>query len=212
MAQCLSESDIYELLGIKSGTSSRTAKRILTHFKALVASELVSNNKITINGFGTFKLTRKGGKDEWYINSVGLKEKKYVEEYDFIEFVPNKNFLNAINSGDLKIINKENTVRYQKNNSDIAEKDLIHQLQAETPSTIEVVHNLIDKKVAKIENDTHRYDRLKCLNNGKIYENPYIACQELQLSKNKMYWRINKKQPIEFDGYKFEWVEPFDRR
>lgn len=209
MAQFLSEKDIYDLVSAKSYTSPKTVRRILANLKTLMVSEIKNNGKITINGLGTFKLAHRGGDNEWYINSLGFKEKKYVEEYDFVDFSPNKNFLNAINTGDTEFVNKTKTVKYQKNDEDVAEDDFIYQLQSETSSTIEVVHKLIGVKMDKIEEGhSNRIGNIKCLTNNTIYVSPNQACDTLKVSKRKMYERIKKGlKKFEFDGFQFEIID-----
>ena len=83
MAQSLSENDIYDLVATKSDCASRTSKRVINNLILLIVNELKNNERITINGLGTFKLEHKGGQDEWYINSIGListllKTEKYL--------------------------------------------------------------------------------------------------------------------------------------
>jgi nucleoid DNA-binding protein len=210
MARSLSENDIYDLVATKSDCASRTSKRVINNLILLIVNELKSNERITINGLGTFKLEHKGGQDEWYINSMGLKDKKYVKSYEFANFTPSEKFVSMINTDKVKY------ARFSKSDADIEELEYIQKLQEDdpTPSILEVVNGLLEEKKAKFntsrENGYH-FGKLKCVTNGKTYDSPNQACDELGLSKNKMYVRVRKNvDKFVIDDYEFTWEKDGD--
>lgn len=99
MAKELSSKQLYELIGAKIGLSPKTVGRVWNTMLDTICGELLSNDHITIDNLGRFQKVKRGGKDEWFTNEDGLQEKRYVELFDYVSFVPSKNFVNKINVG-----------------------------------------------------------------------------------------------------------------
>ncbi len=220
MAKGLYDNDIYDLVGLKAGCSSRTVKRVWENMQKLILSELQNNGKIVFSNFGSFSLVAKGGNDEWVVNSKGMTEKKYIEEYDFIEFAPSKKIIDDLNSITYEPIDKPKTnTKIKRNhkkvlynpNDGIEEADYVNDIiknKGHDPNTFEMVTSIINHKLAEKSGDANKYRRIKCLNNGKIYDSPNQARLDLDISINKMYDRIRKNfQEFEIDGYEFEMIE-----
>ena len=46
-------------------------------------------------------------KDEIFFNEFGVPEKRYVEPKDFVEFIPNKNFIELLNGQRITTMSKK---------------------------------------------------------------------------------------------------------
>ena len=86
MARELTYKDLCEILATKCYVSEVTVERVLENFILLIASELQNNSYIKIKNLGKFTTSLRGGKDEWTTDKLGQMVKRYVEQFQYIDF------------------------------------------------------------------------------------------------------------------------------
>ena len=107
MPRELTQKDINDIIAVKSGITTTTYRRIRENELRLIISELQNNSYIKLQDFGEFKVKHEGGKDEIFFNEFGVPEKRYVEPKDFVEFIPNKNFIELLNGQRITTMSKK---------------------------------------------------------------------------------------------------------
>lgn len=107
MPRELTQKDINDIIAVKSGITTTTYRRIRENELRLIISELQNNSYIKLQDFGEFKVKHEGGKDEIFLNEFGVPEKRYVEPKDFVEFIPNKNFIELLNGQRITTMSKK---------------------------------------------------------------------------------------------------------
>lgn len=218
MGKAMSSKDFCDIIGVKCGVSSPTVKRVWKNIKELIISELQNNSYILLENFGKFEIVKKGGKDEWFENQMGIQEQKYVEPFDFVEFKPNTNFINSVNNG---IVDSWSKYRFENDELTTYDKIL---LEIETdPTTDEILFELLKRKKKRHIKEATR-DKLyqqgknlgksnltkgkpiRCITTGIEYKSVYGASQDLKIRPIKLYQHFNKGIFL-VDGYEFEYIE-----
>ncbi|MEG1353687.1 MAG: HU family DNA-binding protein [Malacoplasma sp.] len=219
----MSDKDFNDIIAIKCGISSITVKRVWNNIKKLIVSELQNNSYIRIENFGKFELIKKGGKDEWFENQMGIQEQRYVEPFDFVEFSPSANFINSVNNGLV-----DSWSKYRFENDELTTYDKI-LLDIETDLTVdEVLFDLLNKKKKRQIKEATRnklYQQgqnlgkteltkgkpIRCVTNGVEYKSVYSASQALNIRAIKMYQNFNKGIFL-IDGYEFEFINEIEEK
>lgn len=210
----LSYLDFIELLGAKTSLSSKTIRRVLKSFEDIIISELQNEGKINIQNFGKFEVELKGGEDEWIPNELGIPEKRYVDIYNYINFIPSKNYIKKLNEDTQERITRAMFDDF------VSDDDL--KKECKVKSTSELILEMMAKQKDKKENDkkamqerkennvtyrnTYKGKPLKCLTNGITYNSTYHAGKELGIRLDKMYYSFYRDDMI-VDGYEFEFVD-----
>lgn len=97
MPKSLTQKDIDDIISVKSGIANSTYIRIRQNLIQLIISELQNNSYIKLQDIGEFRIRHEGGKDEPFLNQFGIIEKRYVEPKAFVDFIPNKQFIELLN-------------------------------------------------------------------------------------------------------------------
>lgn len=226
MAKAFSMKDFYEVVGVKSGLSPKTTKRVWGRFIDLIISELQNNSYIQINGFGSFKSIRKGGTDEpWFNEELGIMTKRYVEPYDYVEFNPSKFFIEEVNAKCKRIY------KPKFENDEELDEDSILLEQQKDPSLEEKMFQLLKNKKERKPKERARDalyqqglnqgkgDKVKpkplrvtdSKGNVKEYPSIYNCATQLGIRPIKLSQYLNKLN-MECEGYTFEFVNEQDRK
>ena len=209
MSRAFSQTDFYELIGAKSRVVPKTAKKVWEAIQDIIVSELQNESYITLENFGKFEITIKGGTDEWFTNSYGIQEKKYIQPFEYVEFTPSKNYINRINSTQQKRITKA-----MFGSDELASYDDMIEDMAE-PSVTEVVKGLLDKNgkaLKPIKSKQPRYTDIKmgkpilCLNNNTIYRTTHEISKKLGISPQRLYYNFNRGK-MSVCGYDFKFID-----
>ena len=143
MARELTYKDLCEILSTKCYVSEVTVERVLENLILLMASELQNNSYIKIKNLGKFSTELRGGKDEWTTDRLGNMVKRYVEQFQYIDFEPSNNLLDVVNGENINYLFKKFKIKYDK---PIAFEDLVLK---NTDTQIDQISDTIDKIITK---------------------------------------------------------------
>ena len=177
----MTTSEIFELVSAKSYVCSNSAKRVWNNLVDLIISELQNVGCIQFENFGKFEIVKKGGRDEWYIDDYGAKQKRYVDFYLSVEFIPSQNFLKYINSektrdkwslkklADEKDILEANAKGYIKPKDNRMEMLVTEDMKGKILELVAMRKRKLNKSVKEKTSKNLWNQKIKCLDNDKIY-------------------------------------------
>lgn len=218
MARELTYKDLCEILSTKCYVSEVTVERVLENLILLMASELQNNSYIKIKNLGKFSTELRGGKDEWTTDRLGNMVKRYVEQFQYIDFEPSNNLLDVVNGENINYLFKKFKIKYDK---PIAFEDLVLK---NTDTQIDQISDTIDKIITKRKDKRQRkqetkqynpnstfaeYNKKKqkpilCINNNIIYPSIHRASIELGIPYTTLKSHIyGEKADMKYNGYKF---------
>jgi nucleoid DNA-binding protein len=93
----LSYNDLLDIVSAKTGYHVETVNNILQKTIDVALSELQNVGKFKLKGVGDLSVEVRGGKDELMLMDDGVWAKKYIERKKFVNFEPNKEFINRLN-------------------------------------------------------------------------------------------------------------------
>lgn len=219
MAKELTYKDLCEILSTKCYVSEVTVERVLENLILLIASELQNNSYIKIKNLGKFSTELRGGKDEWTTDKLGQMVKRYVEQFQYVDFEPSNNLLDVVNGESVNYLFRKFKVKYDK---PVAFEDLVLDNTDTQPDKIadsvsKIIAKRKDKRKKKQEtkqfnpNSTFaEYNKTKqqpilCKNNNIIYPSIYRASIELGIPYTTLKSHIDgDKADMKYKGYKFE--------
>lgn len=222
MKSTITQTEIFKLVGAKSNVTQGCAKRVWNKLVDLIISELQNVGAIQFENFGKFEIVRKGGKDEWYIDDFGAKQKRYVDFYLSVDFIPSNNFIKYLNSDNprekwslKKLADQYDTLDARQKGFIKPKEDRMKMLISENmqDKILELVamrkRKLNKSPNEKINIKNYWNQRIKCLENNKIYDSIRQCSMDLDLNYQNLNNRYHKyqKQDInifEFDNYHFE--------
>lgn len=222
MKSTMTQNEIFELVGAKSYVSKGCAKRVWSKLVDLIISELQNFGSIQLENFGKFEIVKKGGKDEWYIDEFGAKQKRYVDFYLSVDFIPSTNFLKYVNSEKSKDKWSLKKLADQYDDLDARQKGFIKPKEDRMKMLVsenmkDKILELVAMRKRKSEKDpsekinvkNYWNQKIKCLENDKIYDSIRQCSMDLNLNYqnlNNRYHKYEKKEIniFEFDGYNFE--------
>ena len=222
MKTTMTQNEIFELVGAKAYVTKGSAKRVWSKLVDLIISELQNVGSIQLENFGKFEIVKKGGKDEWYIDELGIKQKRYVDFYLSVNFIPSTNFLKYINSERSKEKWSLNKLADQYDDLDARQKGFIKPKEDRMKMLVsenmkDKILELVAMRKRKSEKDSSEKiniknywnQRIKCLENDKTYDSIRQCSMDLNLNYqnlNNRYHKYQKKEIdiFEFDGYNFE--------
>lgn len=226
MKTTMTPNEIYELISAKSAVNKNSAKRIWNNFIDLIISELQNVGSIQFENFGKFEVVKKGGKDEWYIDEYGVKQKRYVDFYLGVEFIPSNNFIKYINSQKVREkwshkrlaeeqdILEENARGYIKPKEDRMKMLITEDMKGKILELVAMRKRKLEKEPNKNKKDIKNLwnQKIKCLDNNKTYNSIRQCSIDLNLNYqnlNNRYHKYQKKEidSFEFYGYNFEIIK-----
>lgn len=218
----MTQNEINEIVSAKSYASRHTVKRIWNNIVELILSELKNIGIIRFENFGKFEVVRMGGKDEWFINELGAKEKRWVDFYLDIKFTPSENLLKYLNADNIK--GKWSTKDFKEDNL-VAEKPNRYKTNRATKLKLAVDEDMrykIDElaerklKVSKRKVPKKAEDcwatKIKCLDNDTLYNSIRQCAKDLDLNYQNLNNHHHKHlqdedETFEFGGYCFEIIK-----
>lgn len=220
MARELTYKDLCEILATKCYVSEVTVERVLENFILLIASELQNNSYIKIKNLGKFTTSLRGGKDEWVTDDFGQMVKKYIEQFNYIDFEPSKNLVDVVNGNSIDYLFKKLKIKYDEPIS------FDEALERETKSKSDdcQLNYAIDKIINSRKERRHRRQESKnfnpnstfadynktrqkpilCKNNNIIYPSINRAAIELGIPYTTLKSHIDgENADMECNGYRF---------
>ncbi len=224
MKSKMTTSEIFELVSAKSYVCSNSAKRVWNNLVDLIISELQNVGCIQFENFGKFEIVKKGGRDEWYIDDYGAKQKRYVDFYLSVEFIPSQNFLKYINSektrdkwslkklADEKDILEANAKGYIKPKDNRMEMLVTEDMKGKILELVAMRKRKLNKSVKEKTSKNLWNQKIKCLDNNKIYDSVRKCSIDLKLNYQNLNNRYHKNEKMEnnifeFCGYQFEIIK-----
>lgn len=219
MNKSMSQEEIFSLVGSKSNASKHLTKRVWSNFVSLIISELQNNSYIRFDNFGRFDLIQTGGKDEWFENEFGIKEKRYVDFGLSIKFTPSKNLIDIIeNSSSSKwstrMINEEDNL--VENGTVRKNYDERTRLPIGEDMKEKIVNLAKKKKHYTVKDDKYKVEnkwdiKIFCKELECEYKSILDCSKRLNLSYQKMNRLYHKaiqenKTFFEYSGYTFDIV------
>ena len=135
----LSEKDFFDIVSINSKLSEAKVKKVWQHIRQTILVELQRGHDVTLSGLGTFKFVHREGREELQANNMGIKEKKYINSYDFVVGINEKN-------SKTRLLTRTDTDKYKENDIIITEDDYVDVMKDDCPTVLEVVHTLLNTK------------------------------------------------------------------
>lgn len=206
----LSQKEINDIIGLKSGLKSSTLRKVWSNVILLILSELQNYGSIKFQDLGEFKVVHEGGKDEIFINTFGIPEKRYVQPKDFVEFTPTKQFITLLNGDRLAHITYEELLKkkekqQQDKNKKYTYEDFVNETE-ENPlnTTIQKFANKrqkINNKQAQIRNGTYtystrRYSKQKIESEGITYDSIKEFADFLSVKYFNLWKQIKSKGDV----------------
>lgn len=211
----LSHNDLLDIVSAKSGFKQETIDAILRYTTMVILSELQNVGKVNLRDIGEFSTEVKGGKDELFLQEDGTWRKKYIERKNFVNFAPNKNFINRLNGE--KIIGmtkKDLDLSIAKANKDVLSKqpysysDHVSEFDKsgldETGKMLMSLgkqrRNFMNYLMARergeeyvplnVKGATSNKVKVRILTNGNVYDTIKDACRNEGIRPNRFYWAI----------------------
>ena len=190
MAKELTYKDLCEILATKCYVSEVTVERVIENLILLIASELQNNSYIKIKNLGKFTTSLRGGKDEWITDGFGQMIKKYIDQFNYIDFEPSKNLVDVVNGNSIDYLFKKLKIKYDKPIS----FDEALEKQAESKSDDYQLNDAIDNIINKRKERKHRRQENKNFNPNSTFAEYNKARQRPILCKNNniIYPSINR--------------------
>ena len=190
MAKELTYKDLCEILATKCYVSEVTVERVIENLILLIASELQNNSYIKIKNLGKFTTSLRGGKDEWITDGFGQMIKKYIDQFNYIDFEPSKNLVDVVNGNSIDYLFKKLKIKYDKPIS----FDEALEKQAESKSDDYQLNDAIDNIINKRKERKHRRQENKKFNPNSTFAEYNKARQRPILCKNNniIYPSINR--------------------
>ena len=223
MRMSMTTTEIFQLVGAKAYVSKNSVKRVWENFIDLIVSELQNVGYIQFENFGKFEIVKKGGKDEWYIDEFGAKQKRYVDFYLGVEFTPSNNFLKYVNSSKTrdkwslkKLAEEEDTLEAKAKGYIKPKEDRMKMLVTEDMKgkILELVRmrDMKNNKIEKQKAPNTWNQKIKCLDNDILYDSIRKCAMDLKLNYqnlNNRYHSNYKRENMTFEygGYNFEIIK-----
>lgn len=221
MARGISQSDLEEIVSYKSNITKKTFQKISKNFFDLVLSELQNNSYIHLKDFGNFSVQEEGGKEEWFLNPFGVREKRYVPPRYTVVFEPNKSFIELLNGKRVLGMTKSEM------RSERANKAKYDNVSGSYETYVdEMPNNPIDDALLVVtdrrtrrrhydckrrniegyvdpENPERNKKKVYCITNSTMYDSIAEMADALGIDKRRVYYATSNGKD-EVCGYKFK--------
>lgn len=217
----LKPTEIYDIVSAKSYTAKTTVKRVWNNLVDLMISELRNIGFIKLENFGRFELVRVGGKDEWFTNELGAKEKRWVDFHYSIKFIPSENLLKYINADKVRgkwsnrefkeDILEEIPNRYKTNRQSRLKLAISEDMRGKIDELAERKLKVSQRRIKENAKDNWAI-KIECLDNGVTYKSIRQCATTLKLN----YQNLNnchhrnleqENETFEFGGYTFKIIK-----
>ncbi len=223
MQREMTQNEIYEIVSAKSYASRHTVKRMWNNMVDLIISELRNIGVIRFENFGKFEIVQMGGRDEWFINELGAKEKRWVDYYLSVKFTPSENLLKYLNVAKLngkwsttKTFQEDNLVvdkpnRYKTNRANKLKLAIDEDMRQKIDELAERKLKISQRKVQKKAEDNWAI-KIKCIDNDTVYNSIRQCAMDLNLNyqnlNNHHHRHLLKGDEIfKFNDYTFEIIK-----